>query len=97
MSANTYRPVSDRAKALHGDEDFEAEFSVIEERDQLEGGHLEIVPRPYKVLSDNYSAGKQGDVVDLALPVEIEAALVSGGHLERADASPKKSAKKSAK
>ena len=97
MSENTYRPVSDRAKALYGEDDFKAEFSASDERDHLEGGHLEIVPRPYRVLSDNYSAGKQGEVVDLALPVDIEAALVSGGHLERADASPKKSAKKSAK
>ena len=97
MSENTYRPVSDRAKALYGEDDFEADFSASDERDHLEGGHLEIVPRPYRVLSDNYSAGKQGEVVDLALPVDIEAALVSGGHLERADASPKKSAKKSAK
>lgn len=94
--SNSYRPVSERAKALYGDDDFEAELTVVEERDQLDGGHLEIVPRPYKVLSDNYSAGKQGDTVDLALQVEIEAALVSGGHLERADTSPKKSAKKSA-
>lgn len=94
--ANTYRAVSERAKALHGEDTFEAEFSPADERDQLDGGDLEIVPRPYRVLSGNYAAGKQGEVVDLALPVEIEAALVSGGHLERADA-PKKSAKKSAK
>lgn len=98
MAANTYRPVSDRAKALYGEDDFEAEFSAADERDHLNGGHLEIVPRPYRVLSDNYTAGKQGEVVDLALPVEIEAALVSGGHLERAEASPKKSGgKKSGK
>jgi hypothetical protein len=36
------------------------------------------------VLSNNYSAGKQGStVVDLALLVEHEAALVQGGHIER--------------
>jgi hypothetical protein len=85
MSANTYRPVSDRAKALHGEKDFEAEFSAAEERDQIDGGHLEIVPRAYKVLSNNFSAGEQGDTVDLALPVEQEAALVQGGHIERAE------------
>lgn len=88
---NTYRPVSDRAKALHGEKDFEAEYSAVEEADHLAGGHLEIVPRAYTVLSNNYSAGKQGSVVDLALPVEVEAALVQGGHIERVDA---KSAKK---
>ena len=91
MSANTYRPVSDRAKALHGDKDFDAEFSVAEEADQIGGGHLELVPRAYKVLSNNFSAGKLDEVVDLALVVEQEAALISGGHIERVDA---KSAKK---
>jgi hypothetical protein len=84
MSANTYRPVSARAKALHGEKEFEAEYTASEERDQLDGGHLEIVPRSYRVLSNNYSAGAQGDVVDLALPVETEAALIQGGHIERA-------------
>jgi hypothetical protein len=87
--ANTYRPVSARAKALHGEEPFEAEFTPSEERDELDGGHLEIVPRPYRVLVDNYAAGKQGDVVDLALLVENEGALLAGGFLERSDP-PKK-------
>ena len=85
MAANTYRPVSERAKALHGEADFEAEFSATDERDHLDGGHLEIVPRPYKVLTNNYEAGKQGSTVDLALPVEQEAALIQGGHIQRAD------------
>lgn len=85
MAGNTYRALSARAKALHGDEPFAAELSAAEERDQLDGGHLEIVPRSYEVLSNNYSAGKQGDVVDLALAVEIEAALISGGHIKRTD------------
>ena len=79
-----YRPVSARAKALHGEAPFEADLSAADERDQLDGGHLEIVPQPYEVLSGNYSAGKQGDVVDLALPVEVEAALIQGGHIQRA-------------
>lgn len=83
MSVNTYHPISDRAKAIYGDHDFEREFSAVDERDLLDGGHLKIVPSPYRVLSDNYSAGKQGSVVDLALPVEVEAALIAGGHLER--------------
>jgi hypothetical protein len=82
---NTYRPVSDRAKALHGADDLELDLSAADERDQLEAGHLEITPRPYKVLSNNFSAGKQGDTVDLALLVEQEAALIQGGHLERVD------------
>lgn len=85
MAGNTYRAVSARAKAIHGEDVFEAALSPVEERDQLAGGHLEIVPRAYEVLSNNYSAGKQGDVLDLALPVEIEAALIAGGHIKRAD------------
>lgn len=88
--ANTYRPVSDRAKALYGKDDFEAEFAAGEEQDHVSAGHLEIVPRTYKVLSDNYAAGKQGETVDLALLVEHEASLIQGGHIERADKPTKK-------
>lgn len=83
--ANTYRATSARGEALYGKDTFEGDYSATEESDQLAGGHLEIVPRPYEVLSNNYSAGKQGDVVDLALPVETEAALIQGGHIQRAD------------
>jgi hypothetical protein len=94
--SNTYRPVSDRAKALEGDKPFEADYTPGEERDQLDGGHLEIVPRPYKVLVNNFAAGEQGDTVDLALLVEEEGALLAGGILERSDP-PKKTAKKAGK
>lgn len=80
--ANTYRALSDRAKALHGEDVFSAQLSAVEERDQLEGGHLEIVPRSYRVLSNNFTAAKQGRDVDLALRVEQEAALIQGGHIE---------------
>jgi hypothetical protein len=83
--AQTYRPVSARAKALHGEDVFEADLSVLEERDLLSSGHVEIEPRPYVVLSNKYEAGEQGQTVSLALPVEQEAALIQGGHIERAD------------
>jgi len=82
---NIYRAVSDRGLALYGEDAFEAEFSVTEEADALASGHLEIVPRKYKVLSNNYDAGKQGATVEAALLVELEAALIAGGHLERVD------------
>jgi hypothetical protein len=82
---NTYRAISDRAKALHGTDDVELDLSASDERDQLDGGHLEIVPRPYKVLTNNYAGGEQGETVDLALLVEQEAALIQGGHLKRVD------------
>ena len=82
---NLYRPVSDRAKALYGEADLDRDFSPADERDMLDAGHLEIVPRPYRVLVNNYEAGDQGDVVDLALLVENETALISGGIIERAE------------
>jgi len=94
---NTYRPTSDRAKALYGPDDLELDLSASDERDALQGGHLALVPRPYRVLVNNYEAGEQGETVDLALPVDQEAALVSGGVLERHDPPAKKAAKKSSK
>jgi hypothetical protein len=94
---NLYRPVSDRARAMYGDEDVERTFTPADEADMVSAGHLEIVPRPYRVLVNNYAGGGQGDVVDLALPVENEAALLSGAILERADPVKKTPAKKSAK
>lgn len=83
--ANLYRPVSEWAKAIHGADDFEAELSPVDEQDQIAAGHLQIVPSPYEVLSNNFSAGKQGSVVDLALMVEQESALIAGGHIKRAE------------
>ncbi len=40
------------------------------------------------MLSNRYEAGKQGDLVELALLVETESALIQGGHIERVDAEP---------
>lgn len=80
---NTYRALSPAAEAAYESGVFEREFSVTEEADALGSGLLELVPRKYRVLSNNYAAGEQGDEVDLALLVEHEAALVQGGHIER--------------
>lgn len=88
---NTYAALSDRAKALHGDDPFEADLSASEEADQLSAGHLQIAPRTYRVLSNNFAAAKQGSEIDLALVVEHEAALIQGGHIERVSPKPKKS------
>jgi hypothetical protein len=82
---NTYKALSDVGEHYFGKGVVEADLSPAEEQDALGGGHLEIVPRKYRVLSDNYEAGKQGDVVDLALLVEHESALLQGGHIERVD------------
>lgn len=83
MAGQTYRATSARGKALYGEAVFEADLSVVEERDLVSAGHIAIEPRAYQVLSDNYVAGKQGATVSLALPVEQEAALIQGGHIER--------------
>ena len=80
---NNYRPVSDRARAIHGEEDLELDLTPAEEQDALSGGHLEIVPRRYLVLVDNFSEGAQGSTYEGALPVDREAALISGGVLMR--------------
>jgi hypothetical protein len=90
--ANTYKPTSAVGEHHFGAEQFEADFTPAEERDWLDGKHIELVPRRYKVLSDNYTGGEQGELIEAALPVEIEAALISGGHLERARKAPKKEA-----
>ena len=84
----TYRAVSSYGTAVFGEDDFDADFSVVEERDMVGNGHLQIVPRTYLVTSDNYAGGEEGDVVELALPMETEAALIFGGHLEPEDPDP---------
>jgi hypothetical protein len=91
---NQYRVLVPAVVALYEDGVFERDLSPVEEQDLLDRGWLEIVPRPYRVLSDNYTVDgspvPQGAVVELALPVEVEAALIAGGHLERCrrDAQP---------
>lgn len=85
---NTYKATSEVGKHYYGDSVAELDLSPAEERDALQGGHLELVPRTYRVLSDNYEAGEQGALVELALLKEIEAALMQGGHIERVDELP---------
>lgn len=85
---NTYKATSVVGEHYFGEGTSELNLSVTEEQDAISGGHLEIVPRKYRVLSDNYTAGKQGAVVELALPKENEAGLIQGGHIERVAAAP---------
>ena len=80
---NTYKATSPAAIAAYAEGVFERDFTPDEEKDALASGLLELVPREYRVLSNNYAAGKQGSVVELALLVENEAALIQGGHIER--------------
>lgn len=80
---NQYRATSPYGEAIYGKDVFDADFTAGEERDHLDGGHLEIVPRDYTVMSDNFSGGAKGAVYQGAFPREIEEALMSGGHLTR--------------
>ena len=92
--SNTYKPVSPWAKARHDEDVVELDLSAADEADLLRNGHLEIVPRKYKVTSAKYADHQVGDEVEGALQVEAEQMLLSGGHLERVE--EKKPAKKSA-
>lgn len=88
--ANTYRATSPAAVAAFADGVFEREFTAAEEGDWLASGLLELVPRTYRVLSNNYSAAAQGETFVGALLVDHESALIQGGHIERVDPPTKK-------
>lgn len=92
---NTYRALSKAAEAAYEEGVFERDFTPSEEQDVLGSGLLELVPRKYKVLSNNFEAGKQGDTIEAAYLVEHEQALVQGGHIERLDEVKKPAAKRS--
>lgn len=70
---------------------FEAEFTPSEERDWLDSGHVELEPRRYRVLSENYELPKDNTFVATIL-VEPEAALIAAGHIERIDEEENESA-----
>ena len=64
---------------------FETDFSAETERDHVEAGRLEIVPREYEVIGPfEVFEGKPGSTIYAALLHEQEAALL-GVHLERVD------------
>lgn len=95
MSGNQYRAVHPSWKALYGEDVFEHEFANSDdERDHVDRGLFEIVPRPYRVLSDQYTVDgapvAAGEVIEAGFPMDIEQMLLDGGHLERVrrDAKP---------
>ena len=96
--SNLYRALSKAAEAAFATGVFEAEFSPAEERDWLDSGALELAPRTYNVLSDSFTIEgwpcPQDAVVTAAFPVEIESALIAGGHIERVNKPAKKEASK---
>lgn len=85
---NTYRALSVLAKSEHGDDPVDLDLSVVDETDALDGGHLELVPRTYRVQSNNFSAGPEGSEYKATFRKEIEAALIQGGHIVRVDDKP---------
>lgn len=88
--SNTYRAKTPAAIGAFAAGVFEREFTPMEERDWLDSGLLELVPRTYRVLTNNYSAAAQGETFQAALLVEQEAALIQGGHIERVEPATKK-------
>jgi hypothetical protein len=83
--ANTYRALSPAAEAAFAKGVFEATYTASQEQDHLGSGLIELVPRTYRALSNNYAAAEQGQTFEAALLVEHEAALIQGGHIERVD------------
>lgn len=45
--------------------------------------------RKYRVLSRRWVHGKQGEIVELAFPADLERALLQGGVIERFTEAPK--------
>jgi hypothetical protein len=83
MMTNTYRALTPAAIAAYDEGVFERDFTPVEEKDALDSGLIELVPRKYKVLSNNFAAGDQDSEIEAAYLVEIEQALIAGGHIER--------------
>jgi hypothetical protein len=91
MASNTYTANTKAAEAAFSVGEFEHEFTVAEERDWLASGLISLVPRTYRVLTDTrvHETGL-GDTFEAAMPIEIEAALIDGGHIERVSKTAKK-------
>jgi uncharacterized lipoprotein YddW (UPF0748 family) len=83
--SNTYRALTPDGEAAFAEGVFEREFTAAEEHDWLASGLIELVPRTYRALSDNYTSAKRGEEFEAALLVEHEAALIQGSHIERVD------------
>lgn len=82
--SNTYRALTPAAQAAFSVGVFEAEFTPSEEKDWLDSGLLELVPRTYRVLSDNFEVPKD-ELFERAYLKEPESALIGAGHIERVD------------
>jgi len=88
IMTNQYKATSAYGQALFGSDVFEADLTASEEKDHLDGKHIEIVPRAYEVLSDNFSGGPKGSEYTAALVKDVESALIDGYHLRRVATKP---------
>jgi len=91
---NQYRATSTAARAAYGPDVVELDLAADHEGDVLGSGVLQLEPRPYRVLVDNYSVDgvpvPEGAVIEATYRREIEESLLAGGVIERArrDAKP---------
>ena len=95
---NTYRALTEAARAAFFVGVFEHDFTIADEADWLAKGVIEIVPRRYRVLVDNAVYGVTCNDADptfeAALLKENEAALIGGGHIERVEPPTEKPTRK---
>jgi hypothetical protein len=90
--SNIYKAKTKAAEAAFFVGEGELDLTPTEEADAIAAGLLEIVPREYRVLSNNYEVA-EGETFKAAMLIENEAALIAGGHIERVKAAPKQKAK----
>lgn len=85
MKLNRYRVTGPRPVLdAEPGEVLEHEFTTQEERDLLDAGRVEIIPRPYLVVgTSRVHDTDPGGTFTAGLPVGQEAALIEGGHIER--------------
>lgn len=85
--SNIYKATTPAAEAAFFVGEFEHEFTVQQERDLVGSGLIEIVPRRYRVLVDTpvygVTALDTDPTFEAAMLIENEAALITGGHIER--------------
>lgn len=93
--SNTYKVIAPSAMFTHDPgEEFEHDFTPVEEADLIANKRIEIVPREYKVVGSSTVNGVDpGGKFMGAFTVGQERALLDGGHLERVESKPKAKAK----
>lgn len=91
---NRYRvagphPVDLPAGSYQPGDEFDADYGHATEADLIAAGAIEIVPRSYLVVGDSIVHDTPpGSTFTAALTAGVEALLVAGGHITRADPPP---------